>query len=349
MAPRGKKGIVRAEGRTNLLAREPPDVTHRIVVSDAKAEESDLEIHREALSRIDTDAEVVASELRTEKEVREAAADAAALIVDTRTPVTAAVLEESGSLRVVGRAGIGVDNVDLDAAREAGVTVVNAPTYCLDEVATHALSLLLACLRSLPGYDREVREGGWDWRTGEPTVRLREATLGLAGFGRIPRRLAVMVQGFGCDLAVHDPYLPDGEIESYNAESVGFEELLERSDLLSVHLPLTDETEGIFDREAFERMPDHAILANTARGGVVDEDDLAAALDAGEIEGAGLDVLHEEPPEDSPLLERDDVLFSPHAGWYSESAREDLAREVAGDVARVLAGEEPRNPVTDDW
>jgi D-3-phosphoglycerate dehydrogenase / 2-oxoglutarate reductase len=324
-------------------------MSHRIVVSDAKAEESDLEIHHEALSRVDTNVEVVASELRTEEEVREAAADAAALIVDTRTPVTAAVLEGSAELRVVGRAGIGVDNVDLDAAEEAGVTVVNAPTYCLDEVATHALSLLLACLRSLPDYDREVREGGWDWRAGEPAVRLRGSTLGLAGFGRIPRRLATMVQGFGCDLVVHDPYLPDGEIESYNAESVDFEELLERSDLLSIHLPLTDDTEGTFDREAFERMPDHAILANTARGGVVDETALAEALEEGEIDGAGLDVLCEEPPEESPLLDRDDVLFSPHAGWYSESAREDLAREVAGDVARVLAGEEPRNPVTDDW
>lgn len=322
-------------------------MTHRIVVSDAKAEESDLEIHREALSRVD--AEVVASELRTEEEVREAAADAAALIVDTRTPVTAAVLEESDGLQVVGRAGIGVDNVAIDAAKEAGITVVNAPTYCLDEVATHALSLLLACLRSLPSYDREVREGGWDWRAGEPAVRLREATLGLAGFGRIPRRLATMVQGFGCELLVHDPYIPDGEIATYNAESVEFDALLERSDLLSVHLPLTDDTEGTFDREAFERMPDHAILANTARGGVIDETALAEALEAGEIEAAGLDVLGEEPPEESPLLEREDVLFSPHAGWYSESAREDLAREVASDVARVLAGEEPRNPVTDDW
>lgn len=322
-------------------------MSHRVVVSDAKADESDLEIHRETLS--EADAEVVARELRDEEAVREAAREAAALIVDTRTPVTEGVFEESGELRVVGRAGIGVDNIAIDAAAEAGVTVVNAPTYCLDEVATHALSLLLACSRNLQEYDEEVRDGGWDWSVGEPTVRLRGSTLGLAGFGRIPRRLATMVQGFGCELAVHDPYLPDGEIESYNAESVGFEELLERSDLLSIHLPLTDETEGTFDREAFESMPDHAVLANTARGGIVDEDALAEALENGEIKGAGLDVMREEPPEESALLDRDDVLLSPHAGWYSESAREDLAREVSGDVARVLNGEEPKNPVTDDW
>ncbi|MFC6904957.1 C-terminal binding protein [Halalkalicoccus tibetensis] len=321
-------------------------MSHRVVISDAKADESDLEIHREALS--DVDAEVVSRELRDEEEVREAARESAALIVDTRTPVTEGVFD-SDELRVVGRAGIGVDNIAIDAAADAGITVVNAPTYCLDEVATHALSLLLACSRNLPAYDEEVRDGGWDWRVGEPTVRLRNATLGLAGFGRIPRRLATMVQGFGCEIAVHDPYLPDGEIESYNAESVGFEELLERSDLLSIHLPLTDETEGTFDREAFEAMLDHAVLANTARGGIVDEDALAEALEDGEIKGAGLDVMREEPPEDSPLLGRDDVLLSPHAGWYSESAREDLAREVAGDVARVLSGEEPSNPVTDDW
>lgn len=158
-----------------------------------------------------------------------------------------------------------------------------------------------------------------------------------------------MVQGFGCELLVHDPYLPDGEIATYNAESVGFEDLLERSDLLSIHLPLTDETEGTFDCEAFRTMADHAIIANTARGGVIDETALVDALEAGEIKGAGLDVLCKEPPEDSPLLEREDVLLSPHAGWYSDSAREDLAREVASDVARVLAGEEPKAPVTDDW
>jgi D-3-phosphoglycerate dehydrogenase len=317
-----------------------------VIISDAKADESDLERHREILSGVD--AEVVSRELRSDEEIREAANEADALIVDTGTPITADVFE-SKELQVIGRAGIGVDNIAIDAAEEAGVTVVNAPTYSLDEVATHALSLLLACSRNLREYDREVREGGWDWRVGEPTVRLRESTLGLAGFGRIPRRLATMVQGFGCDILVHDPYLPDGEIESYNAESVEFEELLARSDLLSIHLPLTDETEGTFDREAFRTMPDHAVIANTARGGVIDEAALAEALEAGEIGGAGLDVLNEEPPEDSPLLDREDVLFSPHAGWYSESAREDLCREVADDVARVLAGEEPENSVTGDW
>jgi D-3-phosphoglycerate dehydrogenase len=322
-------------------------MSHRVIVSDAKADEPDLERYREILAEVD--AEVVSRELRSDDEIREAANEADALIVDTGTSISADVFEESEKLQVIGRAGIGVDNIALDAAEEAGIVVVNAPTYSLDEVATHALSLLLACSRNLRGYDRAVREGGWDWHVGEPTVRLRESTLGLAGFGRIPRRLAVMVQGFGCDLVVHDPYLPDGEIESYNTESVEFEELLERSDLLSIHLPLTDETEGTFDREAFEKMPDHAVIANTARGGVVDETALAEALDSGEIKGAGLDVLNEEPPKDSPLLDREDVLFSPHAGWYSESAREDLCREVGGDVARVLAGEKPENPVTGEW
>ncbi len=319
---------------------------YRVYQSDGKAATVDVEEQERALSAVD--AELIPVALDTEEAVIENAADADGLIVDAGTPVTERVIGELEGLRVVGRAGIGVDNIDVEAAAERGVTVVNVPAYCLDEVATHTLALALACLRRLPRYDESVRAGKWDWRVGRPIGRLQELTVGLVGFGRIPRRFATMTVGFGWNAVGHDPYLPENVLKSAGVTPVGFEELLSRSDVVSIHAPLTDETEGLFDADAFATMKETAILVNTARGGLVDERALADALESGEISAAGLDVLVEEPPEESPLFDLEDVILSPHAGWYSDPAREELSREVAADVARVLAGEEPDSEVTTD-
>jgi len=205
-------------------------------------------------------------------------------------PVTGRILATE-SLRVVGRAGIGVDNVDLEAAADHGVTVVHHPTYSIDEVATHALSLLLAGIRRLPCYDdRSTRSGEW---TG-PKVRRsgdsRGRPSGSLGFGKIPRRLATMVQGFGCELLAHDPYVPENVVRSHNVEPVGFEDLLSAADALSVHTPLTEETAGMLDEAALDTMADDAVIVNTARGNVIDTDALVAALDDDAIGFAALDV-----------------------------------------------------------
>jgi D-3-phosphoglycerate dehydrogenase len=283
----------------------------------------------------------------TEAAVVEAAAAADALVVDSVTPVTERVLRET-PVRVVARSGIGVDNVDLTAAEAHGVAVVNAPDYCREEVATHALSLLLATWRKLRPYDSSVRAGEWAREAGTPVERLSEATLGLVAFGAIPRTLVGLVAGFDLDVVAYDPHVDDGTIREAGAEPVSFETLCAESDLVSVHAPLTDETDGLIDDAAFERMRPGAVLVNVSRGGVVDEDALARALASGRIAGAGLDVLAEEPPAALPA-DHPNLVVTPHVAWYSEEAIEDVARTLARDVIRVLRGEEPANRVTDGW
>jgi len=318
-------------------------MSHDIVLSDDKT--LDEPTKDEVLA--DVDASLSVLEDKTVDGVVAAVAGADGLIVDAATPVPAEVFEKS-DLTVVGRAGIGVDNIDVEAAVEHGVTAVHVPDYCVDEVSTHALALLLGLARSVPIYDRDTRAGGWDWQAGRPVHRLRGRTLGLVGFGKIPRRLARKVDGFGLDVVAADLDVADTEMAHFGVEKVGFDELLDRSHLVSVHAPLYEATRGLFDAAAFDAMREDALLVNTARGAVVDEAALHDAIVDGDIAGAALDVLAEEPPGDSPLFDLDRVIVTPHTAWYSEESRHELSRRVAEDVARVLAGEPPRSPIDPD-
>lgn len=313
-----------------------------VLISDSKI----LDL-AEAAAAFGPDVEVRETAAREAAALQKAAADADALIVDSRTDVSRSVLSAL-DLAVVGRAGIGVDNVDVTAAGEHGVEVVHVPDYCVEEVSTHAVALGLACLRRLGRFDGAVRDGTWDWSIGQPIARLAGGTVGLVAFGDIARRTAEKFAGFGVDVIASDPYVDAERMRSAGVEKVGVTELLSRSDLCSIHAPLTSETRGLVDADAFERLPDHAVIVNTARGPIVDESALLEALETGEIAGAGLDVRAEEPPCDSPLHDRDDVVLTPHVGWYSTAARRDLTRTVVGDVQRVLDGDAPRNPVDRD-
>ena len=291
--------------------------------------------------------ELEGAQARSPEEIIEAATGADGLLVQYGE-VTEEVFEARPEIQVVGRYGIGVDSVDLDAATEYGVSVVNVPSYCLDEVSTHAMALILGCVRKVALFDREITGGTWDWNQGKPIHRLTEQTLGLAGFGEIPQTLARKAEAFGLDVIAYDPYLSAEEIAEHGARKVDFDELLAGSDILSVHVPLTDETHELFDAAAFEQMRDHAFIVNTARGAVIDTDALAEALEAGELAGAGLDVLPEEPPENSPLIDRDDVILTPHVAWYSEDSLAELRRTVTEDVIGVLDGDDPMNLVNTD-
>lgn len=320
---------------------------YKIVISDSKV--IDIESGQTAFT--DIDATLATTTARAPEELIANAQGADALIVDASTQVTERVLESLESLRVVGRSGIGVDNLDLQAADERGISVVNVPDYCLDEVSAHALGMLLSCARKLPQLDSAVKNGNWDWSVARPIHRIQGQTVGIVGFGKIGRGFAQKLRGFDVDILVYDPYISATDLAGFDATRVSFDRLLSASDFISVHTPLTDETREMFDSEAFKEMRDNAVLVNTARGPVVNEDALVAALADGEIAGAGLDVRETEPPVDEPLVGFENVVLSPHAGFYSEESRKELTRTVSEDVARVLQGEQPHNPVesTDGW
>lgn len=260
--------------------------------------------------------------------------------------------------RALARCGIGVDMIDHETAAEHGLWVVNVPEYCQEEVAEHTLLLMLALQRDLVSYHRNLKEGRWDRRLMTGSVhRMSARTVGLVGFGSIARRVAERVNALGMDVLAADPYVDAEEMAEYGVEKCDRPELLETSDIASAHVPLTERTRGMFDSDAFERMKETAYLVNVSRGGLVDEDALATALEEGELAGAALDVHADEPADqlgageaatfESPLRDRDDVLLTPHVAWFSREAEEAKRRIAAEDVRRILEGRGPEHPVND--
>jgi D-3-phosphoglycerate dehydrogenase / 2-oxoglutarate reductase len=274
------------------------------------------------------------------------AEEADAVLVQYST-IDAAAVARLRRCRVIGSYGVGYDQIDVAAAAARGITVVHVPDYGTEEVSDHALCLLLALARGLAGLQAALRAGQWDYTTSGPLHRLRGRTLGIVGFGRIGRRVAAKARGFGLRILACDPFLAPSAFGAHDVESRPLDRLLGEADLVSLHVPLTEATRGLLDTRAFDRLKPGAYLVNTARGAVVDEAALLRALDSGRLVGAGLDVLALEPPApDHPLLRHPRVLVTPHSAWYTEEAMRDLQRLLAEDVARVLAGQPPRCPVT---
>ncbi|TQQ78913.1 C-terminal binding protein [Halonotius roseus] len=294
---------------------------------------------------------VVTADLQTTDDIIEAAADAAGLVVDVQTDVPAAVFEACENLQIVARAGVGVDGVDIPAAADHGVTVVNVPDYCREEVSTHAVSLLLASIRRLNVYDRSVKRGRWDWEDGAPIHRLTGETVGFLSFGQLAKATAEKLSGFNCEVVAADPYVDSEEMADHGVEKVPLDELLETADHVSIHAPLTDDTRHLFDRDAFRKMSDTAVLVNVGRGPIVKEEALVWALEHDEIAAAGLDVLEDEPLTDSPLANRDDVILTPHAAFYSEESLTDLNEHIGNDILSVFDGETPAGYIDPeaDW
>ena len=279
--------------------------------------------------------------LDTEEEIIESASDADGLII-LHAPVGRAVLTALKRCKVVMRTGVGVDTIDVEAATDLGVAVVNVPDMWSREVANHALALLLACNRRLLTLDRTVRSGQWSPGIPPPVGSLHGETLGIAGMGRQGCALAQRAAAFEMELLGYDPYIPDSVFQQYRVTRVEFDELLRRSDYVSIHCPLTPDTHHLVDEDALKAMKPTAYLINTARGPIVDEQALIRALQEGWIAGAGLDVLEEEPPSpDSPLLRMDNVVLTPHAAYYSDAALGALPARCGQEVARVLTGRMP--------
>ncbi|HVF58726.1 MAG TPA: phosphoglycerate dehydrogenase [Thermoanaerobaculia bacterium] len=267
----------------------------------------------------------------------ELVADADALVVRSMTKVTAELLRAGKKLRVVGRAGVGVDNVDVEAATEMGVLVVNAPTANLLSATEHTFALLLALARNVPAADASLKGGGWE-RARFQGQELQGKRLGVVGFGRIGQQVAERARAFGMEVVAHDPFLDPAAAARLRVELLPLEELLASADVVTLHVPLTEQTRNILDRPRLQAMRRGALLVNCARGGLVDEAALLELLDSGHLAGAALDVFAEEPPKDLALVRHPKVVATPHLGAQTLEAQERIATETAEMVLAALDG-----------
>lgn len=266
------------------------------------------------------------------------------VVVTFLTPLSKEVIGSLDGTKLIVRNGVGYDNVDVAAATERGIPVSNVPGNCDDEMASHALALLLAAAHELVRHDRRVRErNGWEDRA--PVNQLVGGTCGIVGLGRVGRALVPKVRGLGMDIVAYDPHLDADVFERLDVDRVEFDELLARADAVTIHAPLTDRTAGMFSTEAFEQMKDRAVVVNTARGPIVDEAALVRAIEDDELWGAGLDVFEREPPTDSPVLDCDRVVCSPHRAGIAPEAERRAIRIAREEILRALRGETPRHVV----
>lgn len=273
-------------------------------------------------------------------------APAADAILTCWKKVTPAVVDAATRCRHISRYGVGLDNIAVDRATEQGIVVTNVPDFCVEEVSDHAMALLLACARGVVGFDRATRQGHWDNKGQGALPRLRGQTLGLVGFGNSARALLPKARGFGLRIIAYTPRLAADALAAPDLATQDFDFLLQEADYISIHAPLTAATHHLFNERAFRFMKPAAYLINTARGAIIDETALVKALDQGWLAGAALDVLSQEPPQPNhPLLHRDDVLITPHAAFYSNTAIEELARKATHHVAQTLRGETPSHIV----
>src|SRR5205809_3978693 len=301
-----------------------------------------LDVERTTLDGLAT---LVALKTKTPAEFLPEATDCDALLNTYAGPITAAVMKQMPRCRIIARYGIGVDTIDLDAATQAGIIVTNNPTYCIEEVAEHTMSLLLACARKVAVYDRIVRGGRWELPPGKPMFRLSGQTLGLIGFGNIARQVAVRAASFGMRILFADPFVQEGQFDVPGKKMV-LHDLLGESDFVSLHPPLTPDTRKMINDNALSHMKASAFLINCSRGPIVDTDALVRALDAKKIAGCALDTTDPEPlPNPHPLRERENVIITPHVAWYSEQALVGLQAGAPSEVRRVLTGEWPVNVV----
>lgn len=299
----------------------------KMLITDYHLPGADLEC---ALFRA-ADIEVALAQCRTEEEVIAASAGCQGLLVQ-RAPVGAKVFKARPQIRIVSRSGVGYDTVNIADAKQHGVWVANSPDYGVGEVATHALALTLALLRHIALYDRDVKAGRWGYETAGKMQRVADMTIGILGLGRIGKRMAHISRNSFKRVIACDPYIIDGDFPAY-VERVSKEELFAQADAISLHVPLTDETRGMVNAAVLGRMRPGSVLVNTARGAVVNVDDLLAVLDAGRLDGAALDVLPQEPPAAAArILQHPRVLLTPHTAFYSVAADEERRRKAAQNL-----------------
>lgn len=287
--------------------------------------------------------ELRTAQCKTPAEVLAFAKDASAILAQW-APIDASVIAGLTRCRGIVRYGIGVDNVDVGAARARGIPVANVPDYCVDEVADHTFALALALVRQLPATDRRLRAGEWKITPPLPMPGLASMTFATAGFGRIARAVLKRASAFGCRLAAYDPFVPEAIFKAENVARLESADLVREADILSLHLPLTAETRHFLHAQNLVQMKPHAVVINTARGGLIDTVALAAALEAGRPAFAGLDVFEQEPlAEGHPLRTTTNSLLTSHTAWFSNESILKLQKLAAEEIARCLTGEPFKN------
>lgn len=322
------------------LARTMSGRLSQVVVTGARF--GSLAPERQILEGV---AEVREASPRGRQELLAATQDADAILNQTCS-LDAEVIAALARCRVIVQYGVGADSIDIEAATRRSIQVCHVPDYCTEEVTAHTWALLLGFERKIPQMLNRLRAGHWDIVPTHQIHRLAGRTLGLLGFGRIARRVAAVGAAFGMRLLAHDPFVEPVPMAAAGAESTALDHLMARSDYVSIHVPLTPATRGLVGAELLALVCPGAVLVNTSRGKVVREDALIAALREGRLRGAALDVFEDEPlPPAHPFREMDNVVLSPHVGWYSVEAREEVRRRAAEEVRSVLLGEPPRHPV----
>jgi D-3-phosphoglycerate dehydrogenase len=311
----------------------------RIVITDC--DHDDVQIERAVAA--EHGATLTLAQCHSEDEVIEAAAGADGIVVQY-APITERVLDALPDLKVVGRYGVGVDTVDVAAATNHSVAVCNVPDYGTEDVSDHALALALSLGRGLPQLDRNLRAGSIDLGPVRPLHRFNTQTFGVVGLGLIGAATGRKARGVGFTVIGSDPARTVGEITEEGIEVVSFDDLVTRSDVISLHVPLIEATHHLIDEEVLQRVKPHSILVNTCRGGVADTDAVLRALQDGRLAGAGLDVLEDEPLDpDAPIAAQPNAILTPHAAWYSDESYGELKRRVVENVLAVCAGERARD------
>lgn len=305
--------------------------------------DAELFIIEQYLDDLNEIADVVTTKSYAEDDLTQAAEDAD-IILTCYTNISAKVINAATNLKGIVKYGVGTDAIDIEAATAKGVMVANCPDYGSDTVADHAFAMMISLARKIPTLDRTMKKNAWAWPEPEHMgLDLGGKTIGLIGFGQIGRAMSRRCGGFSMTQLVYSPYIEPAELSEYGVTSVALDELLERSDFVSIHCVLTPETEGLIDAAALQKMKDTAFLINVSRGAIIDEDALIQAIDEKWIAGAGLDVfIHEPLTPDYPLLGRDNVILTPHLAWWTKEAFERVERDTLDGIRDILSGKTPK-------
>lgn len=313
-------------------------MTFKILISDPLSEEGIFPLREAENITVEKSTDLSETELLTK------VADVDGLLVRSQTQVTREVIEHAHQLKVIARAGVGVDNIDLNAATENGVVVVNAPDGNTNSAAEHTMAMIMSLARNIPQAYLSIKNKKWD-RKSYVGVELRDKTLGIVGLGRIGAEVAKRAKGQRMKVIAYDPFFTEEKAEAMGIGYGTLDEVLEAADFITVHTPLLKETKHIINQEAFSKMKQGVRIVNCARGGIIDEDALYEAVMEGKVAGAGLDVFEEEPAIDHKVLELPQVIATPHLGASTKEAQENVAIDVSHDVVRILSGSLARNPV----